>query len=404
MTVAFLQACAYAGGVFRSARDARRRIFLAVASLFAAISAIVPAAPSRAADEVKLYEFTPWLVENAGPEKAKGVIYYARGWGQFECCRNRDDFQMVPYFLRSLSLTGWDVLAAKIPEGPRSERASEAVPGGVAFLKRRVRELKAQGYKRVVLGGHSWGAWLSLAAAQEADLGADMLLLNSPSTYGPDVIPGGPRRGMPNPLHIRNWTEFGPLIDGVKVPLVLMLFADDPFEPAAADRGAYARETLKARGIAYMVIDKPAGFTGHSGPWLPVFDFAFGGCIRAFMERPRSAVCRPGRLRDDDFRSVVALRQLGPDRSKRSIASASDLAGKKFAVYTLDDSMRHYEYVSESNRINMYSLDSRSETYALRQGLHCVGVQCSRLIPWSGNKALEFDVKTGKLRAWWIAR
>jgi hypothetical protein len=365
-----------------------------------ALAAFLP--PARSASDVALFEFTPWLIGNAGPEKAKGVIYFARGWGQFSCCRNRDDFQMVPYFLKSLSENGWDVLGAKIPEGPRTEFAHEAAPGGAGFLKRRVRELRAQGYKRVVLGGHSWGGWLALLVAQDRSLPLDAIISSSPSTYGPAIIPGGPRKGQPNPNHMRNWTEFRPLIENLATPVVLKVFRDDPFEPEAANRGAYAKEKLAGNKVPHLVFNKPRGFSGHSAPWLPVFDFAFGECMRAFLEEPAVRPCRGGKLLDTDFRSIVERRQIGGQAAKTAIASAAPLAGRKFAAFTLDDSMRSYEYGSARQRINMYSLEAVEEAFEFRNGLHCAGKQCSALVAWSGSEILEFDSASGKLRAWWV--
>ena len=45
-------------------------------------------------------------------------------------------------------------------------------------------DLKGRGYRRVILGGQSWGAWTTLVAERRGDLTADALFLMAPATHG----------------------------------------------------------------------------------------------------------------------------------------------------------------------------------------------------------------------------
>jgi hypothetical protein len=50
----------------------------------------------------------------------------------------------------------------------------------------------------------------------------------------------------------------------------------------------------------------------------------------------------------------------------------------------------------------MQPLQEGLESYVFRGGLLCAADNCTALIRWSEREILEFDPKTGNLRAWWI--
>src|SRR5690349_20137451 len=100
------------------------------ACLFALIVLPRTFADTAYAQPDKLVERGPWLTMQIGPENAKGVIYYIRGWG-FPTGNGPmggvllDSFQLLPYFIKTLSEQGWDVIAAKYPNRPIAKRSSE---------------------------------------------------------------------------------------------------------------------------------------------------------------------------------------------------------------------------------------------------------------------------------------
>ena len=159
---------------------------------------ITQSAPSSLGGEVQVHEFLPWLVKsNRGPGEAKGIIYFVRGWGRpRRGGKLSDDFQLAPYFIKGLADDGWDVLLAKFPNRPTSLAGFEVAAPAARFVQRRTAELKKQGYRRVIVGGHSWGAWVTLLAEQSGSLNADALLLVSPNTHGPKILPIGKNHGL----------------------------------------------------------------------------------------------------------------------------------------------------------------------------------------------------------------
>ena len=351
-------------------------------------------AARHAGENLKLVEFTPWLTHNRGPQTAKGVIYFLRGWSGGS---GFDDNFVAPYFFKRLSEQGWDVIGAKFPYRPagRLVSASLSLLGPTEqFVRRRLGELKAQGYRRIVLAGHSWGAWVALVAAPGSP--ADALLLSSPALYGDKLL-----NGEPNPDVSRNVTEFPALVDKVTVPIALLMFAGDTF--AAQDRGPAAVETFKAKGTPALVIARPVGFNGHFSGWLPIFDYEYGQCLADFLDQMKSEPCRPPILTSTDFSAVFSLRQL-PKGEVRKVQSVDALVGRKFVVYGVDGGTALIDYVSSSKR-RVESIDQvAEEPVSAEDGLVCAAKQCSTLVSWSSHELLEFAGDVGALKAWWIER
>lgn len=350
-----------------------------------------------ARSELKLVETRPWLVAaDRGPAEAKGVVYFVRGYGT-----TVDAFAPVPYFIKTLSDEGWDVIAAKVPQGTSKDAAIEVVGAGAAFMRRRMSDLKGQGYKRVVLSGHSWGAWAALLAAQNPDFAADALLVSAPAIFGQRV---SLVNGKPNPSFGLNLSELPAALNKVKTPSVMILPDDTTFDPDPARRGAMIEKYFERANVALLPFIKPPGFTGHLAGWLPIFDYAFGKCIAAFIENPSSSPCTPPPLSNADFRSIVDIQQVA-EAGSRGITSAESLVGKKFLAYTLSASVtQHYEYVSATQRKHMQGTGTTSEGVSFRKELHCVGSQCSKLLKWNDGQLLEFDAKGGRLVGWWVER
>lgn len=341
-----------------------------------------------------LVEFTPWLIAAPrGPAAAKGVIYFVGG---FESGGMLDGFHITPYFLTRLSDDGWDVVGAKAPRNEHVRFGAEIASGGAATIVRRIKELRAQGYKRVVAAGHSWGAWSIMMAERASILSADVLLLSGPATFGPRISLINNR---PSPAFALNASLFPPLVHEIKTPSILMLFKDDIFDPGG--RGLVAEKALSERSVAHLVLDQPAGFSGHYAGWLPVFDYEYGHCVEAFIETHSNAPCIPPPLVKNDFRSILSLKQLAlVDR--KPITSAEPLVGRKFVAYTLSDVDNKYlRYVSANKRLVMESDSEHPVAVTFHDGLHCASNQCSILLQWSEHKILEFE-PGGRLKAWWI--
>jgi dienelactone hydrolase len=354
-----------------------------------------PAPAQDLTKKLKLVEFPAWLTKNSGPEKAKGVIYFIRGWGGVTTGGGSlDEFRLVPYFVKALADNGWDVIGAKFPNTPTKRHSADFVPAGVTFVEARVKELKSQGYKRVVLAGHSWGAWVSMAAAKDGS-GVDAVMAMAPNSYGPKIVPGGHK----NPRFAMNVSEFGALTRSMKVPTILMLFAGDEFEDG--DRGKIAKEQFAKNKIALLTVDKPQAFTGHFAGWLPIFDYAYGPCIQSFLDAPKAQDCALAPLSNTDVRSIFRIGQVAGADDKL-ITSAAPLLGKKFVAYPIGAYMRHYDYVAADKRHTMVSITVFDEAVDFHDKQQCARKTCSKLVRWSDRDILEFDPDKGSLRAWWF--
>ena len=354
-----------------------------------------PSATSTLGPDWHLREFTPWLVKNSGPKNAKGAVLFIRGFGIGPVF---DDFHMVPYFIRTLSENGWDVIGAKVPYGSVDPATLDVHDMGVAtarYANRRIRELKAQGYRRVVLGGHSWGAWVALYAGQVDSFGADALLFISPNGFGSQPGPNGKF----NPAVGKNLIEYNHLIPGIRTPTVLTFSGNDDYTKSVS--GTFANDYFAKAGIPHLVIDKPPGFSGHFGGWLPVFDYAFGSCILSFLNNPATSACPEPPLSSQDFRSILNIRQVANSDSRR-IRSADALVGKTFAAYELNNPFAYYSYKSATERDSEIATARQPENISFRDGLQCAANDCSILVNWSDRQLLEFEPGTGNLKAWWV--
>lgn len=346
-----------------------------------------------------LVEFTPWLVKNQGPAGAKGVIYFVRGWSEG---LGLDAFELAPYIMTTLNAHGWDVVVAKYPQGDVPSRMRyESVPGAAKFLRHRAEDLKAQGYKRIVLAGQSWGSWVAMAADQQKGLPADALWLIVPNIYGPKTFDTGEK----NSLFRLNYTKFAALVPALNTPAVLNTFTGDRWEPG--NRAALLRKHFETDKLPSLIVDEPQGFSGHFAGWLPIYDFAYGACIESFLEGPSAVTCSPPPLANDDFRSIFNISQVAGAEQKR-VTSGDVLSGKDFVVFNLGLPNKQYHYLysykSAAERDTLNPLAQTKEQVAFRDGQQCVGTACTTLIAWSEGRYLEFDPKSGSLLAWWIQK
>lgn len=342
-------------------------------------------------------EFTPWLVHPPlGPGTAKGVVYFVGGYqiGAYATGGILDRFHLTSYLFKTLADNGWDIVQAKDPERTSAPRGYQLINGMALTIGRRVAALRAQGYRRVIAAGHSLGGWATLAAAARGDLAADAILVSAPAAFGMATLDGT----TPNPVFSFNASEFAALARAIRLPAVLLVFAGDVYEPGG--RGIVAETAWS--GHPHLVIDAPGGFSGHYAGWLPVFDYAYGDCIRGFLVRGAGGPCTPPPLSHRDFRSIASLRQIG-DPGGRRITSVAPLAGRKFAAYTLQDvDNKELTYDGRGGRSVLTSLSETRESVAFRDGMHCAGQACALLVQWAPGQILEFDADSGDIHAWWI--
>jgi tetratricopeptide (TPR) repeat protein/pimeloyl-ACP methyl ester carboxylesterase len=340
---------------------------------------------------------------NKGP---KTLFYYMHGFDG----RVREHSPLPEYFVSDLQQSrGWDVIDGNYPRSGVTEiRRLGAANFGVAlFLARRIKELKAQGYQRIYVGGQSWGGWSSLLLATLPGLPVDGVVLVVPACCGWRST--GADHDDPN--YANNKLFFDQLIERVRYPTVGVFFLGDEYEPA--DRGISAAASLTQRSVANLMIDHPPGFSGHGSAWFPAFDYLYGACIADFLESPRTGQCPQRRIAIDvgDFRGIVDARQLA--KRHLNAATLAQLKGRQFAVYPQGEVR---EIVSgDQTDVRGYGIGESLESSSFRADSYCIRARvkysqpedtdevCERLMKWSEDELIGLDPNSGHVLQWWVA-
>ena len=180
-----------------------------------------------------------------------------------------EDFQAAtPPYVTALGEGGWDTFRFN------RVRASDTLLTSARALVEEVHRLKQQGYRQVALAGQSFGAFLSLMAADASDE-VDAVVATAPAAYGDFANSYESWRS--------NATELYPLLEQVRRARVMVFyFHGDDFDPGG--RGDRSRDILAAHKLPHVVVDQPARLTTHWAAATPQFAGAFGGCILGFLE------------------------------------------------------------------------------------------------------------------------
>ena len=198
-----------------------------------------------------------------GPERAKGVLVWSHG----RSTTSEDSESATPPFLRLLRDGGWDVLRFDRP------REGDTLTESTRRLVDHVAHLKHKGYRRIVLAGQSFGAFLALMAADASDE-IDAVVATAPAAFGSfDEFYSSWRL---------NAIRLYPLLEQVKrARVMLFYFHGDDFDPGG--RGERSRAILSEHGLGYAVVDQPAFLVGHWASSTGLFLRRFGDCIHDFV-------------------------------------------------------------------------------------------------------------------------
>lgn len=252
-----------------------------------------------------------------GPERAIGVVV----WNHGRSIDVEDSESPSPPYLRPLRDAGWDVLRFnRLREG-------DTLTASTRRLVELVAQLKRKGYRRVVLAGQSFGAFLALMAA-DASEDVDAVVATAPAAFGSfDEFYDSWRL---------NATRLYPLLERIKrARVMLFYFHGDDFDPGG--RGERSRAILAGRHIGFSVVDQPAFLAGHWASSTGLFLRRFGNCIRDFLDAEKlegESVCEPAwgeapsselRLPDELVRPRAAL-HAAPAGTGASAPAASPAA------------------------------------------------------------------------------
>jgi pimeloyl-ACP methyl ester carboxylesterase len=197
-----------------------------------------------------------------GGERALGAVIWSHGRSlQTECAR-----AATPGYVEAFRAAAWDTFRLNRP------RSGDTLSDSGAALANAADALRQRGYRRVVLAGQSFGAFLSLIAAGRSDA-VDAVIGTAPAAYGSVYSnPAG---------YSLNATGLYDLLGAVRrARVALFFFEDDAFDPGG--RGPVADQILAAHGLAHLVIDRPAGLSTHWAGAGPAFAAEYARCLVAF--------------------------------------------------------------------------------------------------------------------------
>ena len=227
-----------------------------------------------------------------GAAEALGAIIYAPG-NDSDIDLPADD-NRVPIYVSSMQARGWD--AFKVVTNNDQLRGQLGHRRAAEGISKHIAMLRAQGYRRVVVAGQSFGAWVSLVGGANPETWADANIAAVPGCCGPRMWDG-----EVNDRFQRNRTELRTVLRDLKVPTIVVFFdGDDEFDPGG--RGPVALSALTRNGIAHRVIDKPYGLKGHSAAWSVQFDYALGECVAEFAAgNTDTAACDTSQLAETKY-------------------------------------------------------------------------------------------------------
>ena len=229
---------------------------LAFASFVAALPAVPAAAQIRLVPDAATHRLL-------GPPHAEGVVIWSHG----RSVDAEDSRAPTPPYIEDFRQRNWDAFRLN------RLRHSDTLAAGAAALARAARHFKQQGYRRVVLAGQSFGAFISLMAADASD-SIDAVIATAPAAFGP--IDG------PNAHYRLNASRLYPLLERLRhARTMLFYFQDDAFDPGG--RGPRSEAILREGRTPYLVIDRPPQFSTHWAASTPEFAAAFAGCITDFV-------------------------------------------------------------------------------------------------------------------------
>src|SRR5262249_34977408 len=158
-------------------------------------------------------------------EKAKGALLWSHGLFNNEV----QYASPPPEIIKHLARDGWDVI--KVQRNPLFERDwSTSGPKHVADVQERARHALAQGYKKIILGGQSYGGQITLDGAN-GDVPIFAVLAFNPGQSS-DATVGSQRKYENIMLYLME------SLAKIRAERVLVLVAgNDPFIPYQGMRG-----------------------------------------------------------------------------------------------------------------------------------------------------------------------
>jgi len=204
-----------------------------------------------------------------GPTAAHGAIVFGHGRG----LPDQDNRGQQPQpWVRHVNNAGYDVFRFDRHPGTDDERRA------AAWLREGLGQLRALGYRTIVVSGQSRGGWNALQMLSVPGL-AEAVIAIAPAAHG--------SYGSMNLLgQLDQLRRLSAEAANRQARVAVVQFAEDPFMADNAARAAILREVLAPRVSSLLLIDRPEGFFGHHAGGTGQFSERFGPCLVAFVAAP----------------------------------------------------------------------------------------------------------------------
>jgi pimeloyl-ACP methyl ester carboxylesterase len=210
-----------------------------------------------------------------GPRAAEGAVVWAHGYGGAE---EDHRHHALPGLVSPLNEAGFDVF--RFDRHPGDDSLFVTLPR----LVRALPALREAGYRRIILGGQSRGAWQAILAAAERPALVDVVLAAAPAAHG--------ERPEHRPLALEDFRRALAGLDERRTRLLVMLFDRDEFDPSPEERGQIVASLAQRRLVPTLALWATGPARGHSGvsDWRFTRDYA--GCVVTLVQAPPSAAPR----------------------------------------------------------------------------------------------------------------
>jgi pimeloyl-ACP methyl ester carboxylesterase len=221
----------------------------------------------RAQDPVSVWSvWETAAVERRGPASAAGLLLYFHGYAGL---LDITQFPMSQLFVEMATVAGWDVL--RINRLPTADLEPDD-DNILRFVTDRITMARQVGYKRIIVAGGSRGGWLALLAATLP--GVDAAIATAPGTgsYSTEGLE-------------QTRDRLAQRLTGAKARRIAAFFFDgDAAEDVPERRAVAIRRALQDTRSAFLVVDRPVDFYGHSAAARAGFIRRYLGCLREFAE------------------------------------------------------------------------------------------------------------------------
>jgi len=213
-----------------------------------------------------------------GPAAAKGVVFWSHGVSG----KLAQHDSPPPAIMRDFARAGWDVV--KVQRNNLHENGW-AVSGSrhVADLVERIEAAHAQGYRRIVAAGQSYGGAISIEASARTDK-LFGVLATGPG-HGSDTC-GASATGARGGARLADTVQrqLADAISRMKAPRAIVVMAAKDECQGFNDPGPAIRVGLAAAPGKFVFLDEAMPLAGHSAAYLAQFRTWYGECIQRFLD------------------------------------------------------------------------------------------------------------------------